>query len=46
MDKNVSHIISEWNELAQNKYKKLRQYKVAALLHRQWWKTDGFEMQD
>ena len=32
MDENVSHLVSECNELAQNKYKKLRHDKVAALL--------------
>ena len=31
--KNVSHIVSECNELAQNEYKKLRHDKVATLLH-------------
>ena len=31
MDDNVSHLVSECNELAQNKYKKLRHDKVAAM---------------
>ena len=30
---NVNHIVSEWNELAQNEYMKLRHDKVVALLH-------------
>ena len=42
-DENVSHIVSECNELAQNEYKKLRQDKVVALLHELWCKTSGFE---
>ena len=35
MDKNVSQLVAECNELAQNEYKKLR--------HWQWCKTYGFE---
>ena len=30
MDENVSHIVSERNEVAQNEYKKLRHDKVSA----------------
>ena len=33
VNKNVSRIVSECNELAQNEYKKLRHVKVATLLH-------------
>ena len=33
MDENVSYLVSECNELAQNEYKKLRHDKVTALLH-------------
>ena len=33
MNENVSHIVSECNEPAQNEYKKLRYNKDAALLH-------------
>ena len=43
IDENVSHIVSECNELAQNEYKKLRHNKVAALLQCKWCVTNGFE---
>ena len=43
MDENASHLVLECNEQAQNKYKKLRYDKVAALLHSQWCKSYGFE---
>ena len=44
-DENVSRLVSECNELAQNEYKKLSHDKVTALLHGQWCKTYGFETQ-
>ena len=44
MDENVSHLVSQCNELAQNEYKKFRHDKVTALLHWQWCKTYGFEV--
>ena len=44
LDKNVSHIVSKCNKLAQDEYKKLRKDKVAVLLRWQWCKTCGFKM--
>ena len=38
MNENVSHLVSECNELTQNEYKKLRHDKVVELLHWKWWK--------
>ena len=43
MDENVSHLLSECNESAQNECKKLKHDKVSALLHWKWCKTYGFE---
>ena len=43
MDENVSHIVVECNELAQNEYKKLKHDKFASSLHWQWRKTYEFK---
>ena len=52
MDKNVSYMLSECNELVQNEYKnelvqneykKTRHEKVAALLNWRWCKAHGFK---
>ena len=41
INENLSHLVSECNELAQNEYKNIRHDKVTALLR--WCKTYGFE---
>ena len=41
INENLSHLVSQCNELAQNEYKNIRHDKVTALLH--WCKTYGFE---
>ena len=43
MDENVTHIVSKCHELMQNKWKKLRHDKVAALLYWQRCKTYEFQ---
>ena len=41
-DKTVSHIVSEWKQLAQNEYKKCRHDKIVAILHWSMCRDNGF----